>query len=175
MLGHYPAPMFQTDEELAATDTSWETGDRIYERMVVWPPQEDEELITPTVVRLTDSDGVRLVETPVPGGDARALVVCRSEEDACAFMETAGYTEEGGYKPASVGHEELRVLLNACGLDQVAMPEAWTGSGLVNFFDAEGFGRCWRILSRRRNHRTTGSGFYGTPTLSFLLNKPKIL
>ena len=25
------------------------------------------------------------------------------------------------------------------GLDQVAMPEAWTGSGLVNFFDAERF------------------------------------
>ena len=26
-----------------------------------------------------------------------------------------------------------------CGLDQVAMPEAWTGSGLVNFFDAGRF------------------------------------
>ena len=139
MLAHYPSPMFQTDGELAARDTSWEAGDQIYEDMVLWPAREDEELITPTVVRATDSDGVRLVETPVPGGDARALVVCRSEEDARAFMESAGYTEEGGYKPTSVGHEELRVLLNACGLDQVAMPEPWTGSGLVNFFDAEGF------------------------------------
>lgn len=99
-----------------------------------------EELIIPTIVRATNSDGVRLVETPVPGGDARALVVCRSEEDARAFMESAGYTEEDGYKPANVDHEELRVLLNACcGRDQVAMPEAWTGSGLVNFFNAEGF------------------------------------
>ncbi len=73
-------------------------------------------------------------------GAEKALVVFRNAEDARAFQgQTGKHTPAQGIEPKRAGLEELAALLEDQGIAWVAVPEAWTGEGMVDLFGAGDF------------------------------------
>ncbi len=76
---------------------------------------------------------------PYEGGE-KALVVFRDADDARAYQDHAGkHTLAEGYKLVAVNVEELTAILEVHELRYVAMPEPWTGEGVVDTFEADSF------------------------------------
>jgi hypothetical protein len=94
--------------------------------------------IEPTIIAKRDEDADKEYVMHVPRENA--LVVFRSEEEVEKFRAHTGL------HPASEGYEAVYVdeveLARACirhGLEKVAMPEPWTGTSAVEFFDVADF------------------------------------
>ncbi len=98
---------------------------------VVWPT---------VIVRLDERKGTLGVVTTGKGSEQEALIVFRGPEEAQKYQEHVGkHTSAEGYRLASLDLEELEALLVVWGLGSVAMPEPWTGEGMVDFFEASNF------------------------------------
>jgi hypothetical protein len=99
---------------------------------------EDTVHISPTILYRV---GRRALEAVTANRqDGPTMIVFRSEEEAERFRSHTGlYPESEGFKPLYVDHEQLAALLEAHGCTHVAMPEAWTGEGSVDRFQAAEF------------------------------------
>jgi hypothetical protein len=94
--------------------------------------------ISPHIIASREEDADR--EYSMHVGSERALVVFRSEEEVGKFRASSGL------HPASEGYEAVYVaevgIARTCirhGLEKVAMPEPWTGTSGVEFFDVADF------------------------------------
>ena len=94
--------------------------------------------IEPTIIARRDEDADK--EYVMYVGSENALVVFRSEEEVEKFRTYSGL------HPASEGFEAVAVdevgIARTClrhGLTKVCMPEPWTGTSRVDFFDMEKF------------------------------------
>ena len=98
-------------------------------------PDEDLIHVTPTIIH-RDTHTAAVVEHE----DGRALIVFRSEEEAEKYRRHTGkQPEEEGFKPVAVDLEDLANIIRLHDCTHVAMPEPWTGNGLVDFFAAGDF------------------------------------
>lgn len=94
--------------------------------------------VSPTIIARACAETVGFVT--VGEGTDRALLVFRGPEDAAGFRRTSGdYGPREGFVLVGIGREGLRQLPDAHELQNVAMPEAWTGAGRVDLFDAGDF------------------------------------
>ncbi len=76
-----------------------------------------------------------MVDDP-DGNDRRALLVFRDEGEAEKYRAaTGGYPASEGWRPVGLDHQDLANVVALHGCTHVAMPRAWTGDGLVDFFD----------------------------------------
>jgi hypothetical protein len=99
---------------------------------------ESTEYIEPTILMRRDEDADK--ECVMYVGNENALVVFRSAEEVERFRDYSGL------HPASEGYEAVAVdelgIARTClrhGFKKVAMPEPWTGTSGVEFFDLEEF------------------------------------
>ena len=101
---------------------------------------EEPLAITPTdIVRDREGDETFGLVTAFEGED-EALIVFRGPEDAFGFQEHVGrYTPEEGYRVIGMDHRALDALLEREGIGYVAMPEPWTGKGMVDLFERGDF------------------------------------
>ncbi len=94
--------------------------------------------IYPTVLYRAEPD--TLTAAVVEGPKGRALLVFRSEGEAEKYRAGTGNSPEAeGWRAVNLGLEDLANVLAMHGCTHVAMPEPWTGEGLVDFFDAGDF------------------------------------
>jgi hypothetical protein len=99
---------------------------------------ESTTIISPHIIARRDEDTDR--EYVMTVGAENALVVFRSEEEVEKFRDYSGL------HPASEGFEAVPVdevgIARTClrhGLERVCLPEHWTGTSGVDFFDLEDF------------------------------------
>ncbi len=73
-------------------------------------------------------------------GEGKALIVFRGPEDAFGFQKHTGrYTPGEGFRVIGMDHQALEALLDKEGIEYVALPEPWTGKGMVDLFEASNF------------------------------------
>ena len=106
-------------------------------------PEEDEVLISPTVILRKGEPRLGVPELAVTMGEGadEALIVFRGADDARAYQRAAAgkHSAAEGFEVVDVNLEGLSALLDGHGLGYVAMPERWTGRGGVDLFDAGDF------------------------------------
>ncbi len=103
---------------------------------------DDTFTVHPTVLyRATAPDTLEAAVVDDPdGGERRALLVFRDEEEAEKYRAATGrYPASEGWRPVNLDHRDLANVVAMHGCTHVAMPEPWTGEGAVDFFDAGGF------------------------------------
>jgi hypothetical protein len=100
------------------------------------------ETLEPTVLYRMDLERDLQSTATVPTEIGEALIVFRGPEDARGYQRTTGkHTDEEGFKPVNLDHEQVADVLAMHGLSVVAMPEPWTGeaSSGVDVFAGEDF------------------------------------
>jgi hypothetical protein len=114
----------------------------------VWNPETRRVVdttiyISPTIIAKRDADEDK--EAVMYVGSENALVVFRSEEEVEKFRDYSGlYPASEGYDAVGVGEVELARVLVRHDFQKVCMPEPWTGTNRVDFFDAADFCRMLR-------------------------------
>lgn len=100
---------------------------------------DTETIYFSVIVSLDESGGTLGVVTAGKGQD-EALIVFRGPEDAWAFQERDDrYSAAEGFTVVGMEPVAISALLDKQGLQLVALPEEWTGSGRVDLFTAENF------------------------------------
>ncbi len=97
--------------------------------------------IWPTVLYRTTATTMEAAVVDDPdGGARRALLVFRDEGEAEKYRAATGNNPaREGWRPVALDHEDLANVVALHGCSHVAMPQAWTGDGLVDYFDAGDF------------------------------------
>jgi hypothetical protein len=114
----------------------------------VWNPETRRVVdttiyISPTIIAKRDADEDK--EAVMYVGSENALVVFRSEEEVEKFRDYSGrYLASEGYAAVGVGEAELARVCVRHAFQKVCMPEPWTGTNRVDFFDAADFCRMLR-------------------------------
>jgi hypothetical protein len=114
----------------------------------VWNPETRRVVdttiyISPTIIAKRDADEDK--EAVMYVGSENALVVFRSEEEVEKFRDYSGlYPSSKGYDAVGVDEVALARVCVRHGFQRVCMPEPWTGTSGVDFFDAADFVRMLR-------------------------------
>ena len=97
-------------------------------------------VVSPTVLVRLGEEGEAFGVVTLGKGEEEALVVFRGPEDARAYQEHTGkHTAAEGVAVIGMDLDAVSAVLDVTGVGRVAMPEPWTGDGLVDLFEARDF------------------------------------